>query len=251
MSRLKILMADDQQIEIEEARRALKEMDHEVVAVATFDEAATLAQNEAYDIAVVDLGWYGDKSLKKQLSEEDLAAAGWKILNLVKAKNPNTVRILYSARTDEPKITQTATEQGIYCIQKRFTKEGRLQLADVVKVIAHHLSVENDLKERIKELELVVEKNRALVRDLQAHQNKTDSDERQFRRVLITTIITPTVAFILFIAAWLLTRQVYVAILAFVGGSFLSLAALRAMGTISSSDLKYLGKLLPSLFHKS
>jgi hypothetical protein len=226
-------------------------MDHEVVAVAEFDEATRLAHNEAYDIAVVDLGWYGDKSLKKQLSEEDIAAAGWKILNLVKAKNPNTVRILYSARTDEPKITQTATEQGIYCIQKRFTKEGRLQLADVVKVIAHHLSIENDLKERIKELELDLEKTRALVTNLQAHQNKTDLDERQFRRVLITTIITPTVAFILFIAAWLLTQQVYVAILAFVGGSFLSLAALRAMGTISSADLKYLGKLLPSLFHKS
>lgn len=42
-------------------------MNHEVVAVATFDEATRLAQHEAYDIAVVDLGWYGDKSLKKQL----------------------------------------------------------------------------------------------------------------------------------------------------------------------------------------
>jgi hypothetical protein len=42
-------------------------MNHEVVAVATFDEATRLVQKEAYDIAVVDLGWYGDKSLKKQL----------------------------------------------------------------------------------------------------------------------------------------------------------------------------------------
>jgi len=34
MSRLKILMADDQQKEIEEARKALKEMAHKVVAVS-------------------------------------------------------------------------------------------------------------------------------------------------------------------------------------------------------------------------
>lgn len=250
MSQLKILMADDQQTEVEEARKALKEMNHEVVAVAIFEEATKLAQNEAYDIAVVDLGWYTDKSLKKELSEEDIAAAGWKILNLIKARNPNTIRILYSARTNEPQITHTAAEQGIYCIQKRFTKEGRLELADVVRVIARHLSIENDLNKRIKELESDLEKDRLSIKDLQGYRDKTDLDERQFRRVLITTIIAPITAFILFIAAWLLTQQVYVAIAAFIGGVFLSLVVLRAIGAISSSDLKYLGKLLPSLFHK-
>ncbi len=251
MSRLKILMADDQQTEIEEARKALKEMAHEVVAVATFDDAIKLAQNETFDIAVVDLGWFTDASLRNQVSEEDAASAGWRILDLIKAKNPDTVRILYSARTDEPKITQAATEQSIYCIRKRFSKEGRLHVADVVKVIAHHLSIESDLKVRIKELDSDLEKVRALVKDLEGYRNKTDSDERKFRRVLITTVITPTVAFILFITAWLLTQQVVVAVAAFLGGSFLSLATLRAIGAVSSADLEYLGKLLPSLFRKS
>jgi hypothetical protein len=69
--------------------------------------------------------------------------------------------------------------------------------------------------------------------------------------VLITTVVTPTVAFILFIGAWLFTQQIIVAIAAFLGGSFLSLATLRAMGAVSSADLEYLGKLLPSLFRKS
>jgi len=107
-------MADDQQTEIEEARKALKEMDHEVVAVAKFDGAIKLAQSEAFDIAVVDLGWYTDTTLKKHTKdEEEIAVAGWKILSSIEVKNPDTVRILYSKRTDEPKITQRATEQGV------------------------------------------------------------------------------------------------------------------------------------------
>jgi len=223
-----------------------------VVAVAKFDGAIKLAQSEAFDIAVVDLGWYTDTTLKKHTKdEEEIAVAGWKILSSIEVKNPDTVRILYSKRTDEPKITQRATEQGVYCIQKRYTREGRLELADVVKVIAHHLSIEKDQKARIKELEADLENTRALVKDLEGYQNRVDSDERRFRRVLITTIVTPTVAFILFIVAWLFTHQVYIAIAAFLGGSFLSMAILRAIRAISSTDLEYLGKLLPSLFGKS
>jgi CheY-like chemotaxis protein len=244
-------MADDQQTEIEEARKALKEMAHEVVAVATFDDAIKSAQNEAFDIAVVDLGWFTDASLRNQVSEEDAASAGWRILDLIKAKNPATVRILYSARTDEPKITQAATEQGIYCIRKRFSKEGRLHLADVVKVIAYHLSIESDLRARIQELDSALGKARAFIEELEGHRHGSDADETKFRRVLITTVVTPTVAFILFIGAWLFTQQIIVAIAAFLGGSFLSLATLRAMGAVSSADLEYLGKLLPSLFRKS
>lgn len=251
MSRLRILMADDQQTEIEEARKALKEMAHEVFAVAVFDDAVELAKNEAFDIAVVDLGWFTDASLRSRISEEDAASAGWQILDLIKAKNPNTVRILYSARTDEPKITQAATEQDIYCVRKRFSKDGRLYLADIVKVIARHLSIESDLQTRIKELNSDLEKTRSLIETLEADRDHISSDERKFRRVLITTVITPVVAFILFIVTWLLTKQVFVAIVAFLGGSFLSLAVLRAIGAISSADLRYLGKLLPSLFRKS
>ena len=121
----------------------------------------------------------------------------------------------------------------------------------MVKVIAQHLSIESDLKVRLKELEADLEKLHALVNDLESEQKRADADERKFRRVLMTTVLTPTVAFILFIAAWLLTQQLVVAVAAFLGGSFLSLATLRAIGAVSSADLEYLGKLLPSLFRKS
>lgn len=147
------------------------------------NEAINIAQNEIFDIAVVDLGWFMDTSFRNQVSAEDAASAGWRILDSIKARNPDTVRILYSARTDEPKITQAATEQSIYCIQKRLSKEGRLHLADVVKVIAHHLSIERDMKVRIKEMESELEELRASMKGLESHQNRNDADERKFRRV--------------------------------------------------------------------
>jgi len=251
MSRLKILMADDQPAEIEEARKALKEMAHWVEAVATFDAAMGYARNETFDIAVVDLGWFTDKSASEKMGAEDVASAGWRILEAIHTKNPDTVRILYSQRTDEPKITQAATEQGIYCIQKNFTKEGRLRLADVVKVIARHLSIESDLKSQIRDMESKLEEAHAQIKDLESYKNKTDVDERKFRRILLTTVIAPTVSFILFITAWLFTQQPGVAVLAFIGGAFLSLAILRAIGALSLADLKYLGTLLPSLFRRA
>ena len=56
MSELRILMADDQEKEIAEAHRTVIEMGHKVKIATSFDEAKKLAQSEAYDIAVVDLG---------------------------------------------------------------------------------------------------------------------------------------------------------------------------------------------------
>jgi CheY-like chemotaxis protein len=290
MHRLKILMADDQQIEIDDARKALKEMAHEVIAVSTFDEAMKQAQDETFDIAVVDLGWYTDATLKGKMSDEDTASAGWRILELIRAKNPDTVRILYSARTDEPKITQAATEQNIYCIQKEFSKKGRLHLADVVKVIAYHLAREKELKEKVNKIELELQKSFVQIQNLETSKEKVDSEQRtaiekssankmrkieselekalakiqdleklkneavsekyKFNRILITVTLVPTVSFILFIAAWQLTQQLTIAVLAFVGGAFLSLAALSATGSITSYELKYLGTLLQSLFRK-
>ena len=244
-------MADDQQTEVEEARKALKEMAHEVIAVATFDEAIQLAQNESFDIAVVDLGWFTDLSLKNKMTTEDIAFAGWPILDLIQTKNPNTIRILYSNRTDQHEIMQTATEKGIYCVQKSFSQEGRLLLANTVKVIARHLSIENNLNTRIGNLELELAQAQAQIKELESYKHKMDTDERGFRRILLATLIAPTLSFILFITAWLLTQQLVVALIAFIGGAFLALAILRAIGAFSLADLKYFGTLWESLLRIS
>jgi response regulator RpfG family c-di-GMP phosphodiesterase len=251
MNRLKILMADDQQGEVEDARKALKDMAHDVIAVSTFDEAMKHAQNEIFDIAVVDLGWFTDNDLKGRMSDENMGSLGWKILDLIQAKNPNTVRILYSARTDDPKITQAATEQNIYCIQKKFTKEGRLHLADVVKVIAHHLAIEKNLANKVETIEAELEKAQTKIREFEKLKAEADSEKQKFNRLLLSVMVVPTVAFILFIAAWLLTQQLVIATLAFVGGAFLLLAFLLATKAITLQGLKQLGDLLKSLFPRS
>ena len=63
MSRLKILMADDHEDEISDARQLLENMDHEVDTATTYAHAIELAKNQSYDIAVIDLGWFTDIEL--------------------------------------------------------------------------------------------------------------------------------------------------------------------------------------------
>lgn len=285
---LRILLADDQQNEVAEARKVLKDMAYEVVAVSTFEDAMKHAREENFDIAVIDLGWDFDPSLTSEVGQEDKRAMGWRILDQIKSVNPDTVRILYSARANDLRITQTATQEDIHCIQKRYTSEGRLLLTDVIKVFAQRIAIEGELKKelanrdvalreahsRIELLEASLENMEDARRELadqdtgselerlraelQGAQNKNREYEKQhseaetektrFNRILLAVVGVPLVAFILFIATWFLTQQLVIAIMAFVGGAFLLLALLSATKTITHSELESLGKLLKSLF---
>ncbi len=251
MNRLKILMADDQPEEIEEARRALKEMAYDVTAVSTYAEAPKCVQEAPFDLAVIDLGWFTDDALKSQVGREDAGSAGWGILNLINEKNPKTVRILYSARANEPVIATTATEQGILCVKKEYKKESRLHLADIVKAIARELATENDLRKKVEDAGAEIQKSHARIAELEKALSETDTEKRKFNRILLVALLFPTVSFILFIGAYLLTQQLGIAILAFLGGAFLLLVILSAMKALTSSDMRYLGKLLQSLFPKA
>lgn len=288
---LKILLADDQPNEVAEARKVLKDMAHEVVAASTYEEAMKHARDGTFDIAVVDLGWYCDPLPTSEVGEEDKGAMGWRILGQIKSTNPDTVRILYSARTDEPKITQTATEEDIYCIQKRYTPEGRLLLGDVIKVVAHRIGIENELKDELAVKERTLQEAHAQIETLEAtlanienakselaeqntaseleqlrteledaqiknreyekQNSEAETEKTRFNRILLAVVGVPLIAFVLFIATWFLTQQLVIAILAFVGGSFLLLALLSATKAITFSELEYLGNLLKSLFPNS
>lgn len=118
MSRLEILVADDQQAEVEEARLALIDMNHRVFMANTFAQAESLAKSETFDIAVIDLGWFTDESFKNQ--RDKAATAGWEIDDMIRERNEDAVRILYSARANDADISQAATIRGMYCIQKSF-----------------------------------------------------------------------------------------------------------------------------------
>ena len=247
MATLSILLADDHLSEVQDAQRALIDMGHNVITAGTFDHAMTVGQDRPFDIAVIDLGWFTDTALVSQ-DKDQARAAGWKLIDQVRAKNPGTVAILYSARIDDPAIKETATTRGVYCVKKTFTPEGRERLADVVTVVAHRLTLERQLYERVKEQG---DRIRQLESDRDEYRERADratAEESRFRRVLLTVVTLPSVAFALFIATWLTTQQLPIAVGAFMGGAFLTLAALKASGNLSGEDLKSLGDMLPSLF---
>ena len=81
MTRLRILLADDQPDQVEKAHLALIDMGHEVVVVNTFLNAENIAESQAFDIAVIDLGWGFDRSYPGTKAEA--RGAGWKIFPLV------------------------------------------------------------------------------------------------------------------------------------------------------------------------
>ncbi len=121
----------------------------------------------------------------------------------------------------------------------------------LLKVIAHHLAIEKNLANKMEMIELELEKARTQIAEFEKLKTEADTEKHKFNRLLLSVMVVPTVAFVLFIAAWLLTQQLVVAVLAFVGGAFLLLAFLLATKAITFPELKYLGKLLTSLFPKS
>jgi len=136
MSRLRILMADDHESEISDARELLSLMDHDVDTATTFSDALKYAQKNIYDIAVIDLGWFTDNTSGIH-DKNILEKGGFRINDEVQNKNPNTIRILYSNRIDIDEIRETAVKKGMLCIKKSFNENSRQSLASMVKAFAY------------------------------------------------------------------------------------------------------------------
>lgn len=279
MGHLNILIADDQKREVENARLVLKDMAHHVFDFYTYDEALDAAKSNRFDIAVVDLGWYSDSVLVDRVGKENASTAGWKILDSLKLTNPNTIRILYSNRANDPNIARKAATEKIISIKKDFSNERRVLLADIVRVIAQQLSIESQLRNRIQTMQGTIDK---LINELDnLHENINKQDEEQknkleidliaaqseidrllkqtdsksveikkFARIILASLILPTFAFLLFILSWLLTNDVYIGIVSFVFGSFLILIILRATGSLTIDDIKEFKSILNSLSPK-
>jgi CheY-like chemotaxis protein len=239
MDPLRIFMADDHDDQIAEARKALEQMSHQVTTTASFDEALDYAKHSSFDVAVIDLAWGSNDS------------AGWAILDAVKDRDENTERILYSAQSESRLIIQAAEAKGITRIPKEYSPSGRRHFADVMTGIVRHLSIEKDLRKEINGLKTELEKARTQVQELQKYKSQVEGSELKFRRILLIAVTMPSVAFVLFIATWLLTQQLAVAVMAFLGGAFLVLAVFLASGEVSRAAVKELGTLLQSLFRSS
>jgi CheY-like chemotaxis protein len=136
-------MADDHENEISDARQLLLSMDHTVDTATTYTTALDLSKENSYDIAVIDLGWYTDRSSGIQHDKELLERGGFRIADEVRKKNPDTKLILYSSRIDKPEIKETAIKKKMLCIQKSFNETSRQSLASMVKAFAQLLSADD------------------------------------------------------------------------------------------------------------
>jgi CheY-like chemotaxis protein len=143
MSRLRILMADDHENEISDARELLDSMDHEVDTATTYAGALDAAKNNEYDIAVIDLGWFTDKTSGIDHDRQLVERGGFRIADEVRRRNPGTRLILYSSRIDLPEVKEAAARKGMLCIQKSFNETSRQSLASMVKAFAQLLSADD------------------------------------------------------------------------------------------------------------
>ena len=133
MSQLRILMADDQESEIQVARDALQAAQHHVDTATSFSEAHRLAATNRYDIAVIDRGWYTDPTLT---GNEPKGYKGWEIADAVRARSPEALMILYTVHADDPSTIKTAAEKGMICVKKSFSAEARQNLAQTAIALA-------------------------------------------------------------------------------------------------------------------
>lgn len=133
MSQLRILIADDQESEILVAREALQAAQHHVDTATSFSEALRLAAANRYDIAVIDRGWYTDRTLP---SNEPKGYKGWDIADAVRARSPEALMILYTVHANDPLTIKTAAEKKMICVKKNFSDDARENLAQTAIALA-------------------------------------------------------------------------------------------------------------------
>lgn len=133
MSKLRVLIADDQESEILVARDALQAAQHHVDTATSFSEARRLAATNRYDIAVIDRGWYKDRTLT---GDEPKGYKGWDIADAVRARSPEALMILYTVHANDPLTIKTAAEKGMICVKKSFSPEARENLAQTAIALA-------------------------------------------------------------------------------------------------------------------
>jgi CheY-like chemotaxis protein len=105
--------------------------DHQITVARTHAEALTLASNQEFDAAIIDLGWAGDLSVP----EQERRAAGWRIADAIEAADalsPDripTALIMYSARFgSHPDLAERAASKGRLPIAKPYEERATIPL---------------------------------------------------------------------------------------------------------------------------
>ncbi len=112
--------------------RALRDRNYSVTVAYTYKSAMELAGNRHFDIAIIDLGWFGDDSLERSARR----TAGWDISNHIKQADKKlsphqpTAQIIYSSRfASNPEISEKASKQGILPFFKVYSERDSYPLA--------------------------------------------------------------------------------------------------------------------------
>jgi hypothetical protein len=106
--------------------KALRDRNYSVTVANTYAMAMELADDRHFDVAIIDLGWFGDHSLERSAR----GAAGWDISNQIeradKKLSPRhpTARIIYSSRfAKNPEISEKASKEGILPFFKVYNEQ--------------------------------------------------------------------------------------------------------------------------------
>jgi hypothetical protein len=88
---------------------------NEVTVARRFQEALDVVGKKQFDVAIIDLGWWGDDSVAR----EERANAGWKLADAIDRADalhpdrPATAQIVYSARfASHPELSIQAASKG-------------------------------------------------------------------------------------------------------------------------------------------
>jgi len=121
----------------------LRESGYEVDVAKSRKEAMSKAKSVAYDLAIIDLGWYADETLPR----DQQAYAGWDISQAIEeadrrsGKKP-TPQIIYSNRFEkDPAISMQAADQRKLPLFKIYSDAGHQALRAAVKFIESYLSM--------------------------------------------------------------------------------------------------------------
>jgi len=113
------------------AKRAVSE-DNKVTVARRFKDALSLVQDQNFDVAIIDLGWYEDDSVPKTIEP---GQAGWAIADALgeadqhHPERPPTAQIIYSARFNEsPELGEIAASKGRLPFLKPYDEQATIPL---------------------------------------------------------------------------------------------------------------------------
>jgi hypothetical protein len=121
--------------------QVLRDASYDVTVARTFSRTLQLIRQERFDIAVIDLTWYGDASLRGR----DWQNAGWKISTALEeadksAQRRETPQIIHSNRfRDDATLSIEAANRGKLPLYKGYDRAGYEALKATVKFIEHEV----------------------------------------------------------------------------------------------------------------